>query len=305
MKQGLAFMFLLLATTSLWGQVEMHGYDFSKMKGVDSIVVHITSNGASWKEMFYYQNDRRTKATYLDKSGLSHYRLFQYDDKRQLRFESYYAKSLKFDVDKDDWIEFWDSSTCWLSIKRFSGSQLIEEKKCDVNGPDTTIRRITTYTYDANRRILSEVTRDVFVGLVGSFKSNSADLKEFGEKKETIVYSSTYKYHPGKIEVLYKVNETLTGREIVGLDGEGRVTSINQYDPRNVLLSEKTASYDEKGRLVFMTWKSHSAISIWGREGDVAADGTETMEYDNLGRPAVKRTINPGNHETKTEYRYY
>src|SRR5690606_11293477 len=185
MKQGLTISFLLLVTTSLLGQGEIPRYDFNKMKGVDSIAVHITGNRDSWQEVFYYQNDRRTKANYFHKRDLSYYRLFHYDDKRQLSFESYHGKSSKFDSDKDDWIEFWDPTSYRLTIRRFSGSQLIEEKNCNVNGSDTTVNQIATYTYDTKGRILSEVTQDVFIGLVGSFKSNSVDLKELGKKNET------------------------------------------------------------------------------------------------------------------------
>ena len=46
-------------------------------------------------------------------------------------------------------------------------------------------------------------------------------------------------------------------------------------------------------------------MSVWGQEGDVVSDGTETIEYDNLGRPSVTLTIYTGDDKTKTEYKYY
>jgi hypothetical protein len=305
MKQGLTFS-LLLVTTCLLGQVEIPRYDFDKVKGVDSIVARGTSGRDSFKEVFYYRNNRRSKANYYFNRDLEYYRLYDYDDLRQLAFESYYGKSYGYDSNKDEQTEFWDPSSYPLTINRFSRSLLIEQKNCNVNGSDTTVNQLTTYTYDSKGRILNEVTRDVFVGLVGSFKSNSVDLKELGEKNETIVYSKTYKYHlDTKIEVLYRVNETLTGKEIVGLNSKKQVTSINQYDQNDILLSETTALYDEKGRLKSITWKTHSSISIWGQEGDVVSDGTETIEYDNLGRPSETVTIYIGAYKTKIEYKYY
>lgn len=305
MKGGLTFS-LLLVTTCLLGQVEIPRYDFDKVNGVDSIVVQITSERDSLKEIFYYRNNRRSKASCYFRRDLEYYRLYDYDDLRQLAFESYYGKSYGYDSNKDEQTEFWDPTSYPLTIKRFSGSLLIEQKDCKVNGSDTTVNQITTYTYDNKGRILSEVTRDVFVGLVGSFKSNSVELKELAEKNQTIVYSRTYRYHlDSKIEVMYKVNETLTGKVIIGLDSKKQVTSINQYDQNDLLLSEMTASYDEKGRLKSNTWKTHSSMSIWGQEGDVISDGTETIEYDTLGRPSVQLTVYNGDYKTKTEYKYF
>lgn len=305
MKQGLTFI-LLLVTTNLLGQFEIPRYDFDNVKGVDSIAIQITSEGDSWKKAFYYKNDRITKANYFFKKELSHYRLFHYDDKRQLIFESYHGKSSKFDSDKNDWIKFWDSTSYQLIVKRFSGLLLIEEKNCDVNGADTTVNQITTYIYDSKGRILSEVTLDVFVGLVGAFKSNSVDLKELEEKNDTIVYSRTHIYYlETKIEVLYKVNGKLTGREIVGLDNKKRIAYINIYDQKNTLLSEEIARYDEKGRLKSRTWKTHSSKSISGQEVDVLIDGKEIIEYDTLGRPSIMLTIYNEGNNTKTEYKYF
>jgi hypothetical protein len=159
--------------------------------------------------------------------------------------------------------------------------------------------------YDNDQRIISELTQDVFTGIVGFYKSNSVEFREVKEKTEVVLYSRTYVYEPGKIYISYKVNEKLTGKEILELNGKGQVTSIKQYGDGNTLLSETNAAYDEKGRLKSKTWETHSSMSIWGKETDVIANGTETTEYDNLGRPRIKLTVYTGDYKTKTEYKYY
>lgn len=297
---------MVLGTKVLYAQFEASEFDFDRVKDVDSIVISMSSDSSFWKEVFYYSDGRRTRASYFDNIDfLTHYRLFHYSYNDQQSFESYHGKSSMFDSEKDDWIEFWDSTNFDLIIKKFSGPRLVQEMACKVNDSDTTVNQITKYTYDSKQRIISEVTQDFFNGIVGFYKSNSVELREIKEKTKVVLYSRTYIYEPGRIYISYKVNEKLTGKEILGLDGKGQVVSIKQYGDGYALLSETSALYDEKGRLKAKTWQTYSSMSIWGQETDVVASGTETTEYDNLGRPRTKLTVYTGGYKTNIEYRYY
>jgi hypothetical protein len=305
MKQGTIISILIFTSINIFGQKKIPEYDYEFVKGVDSIEINIKGGSNIWREMYYYNNGSRIKASSSYMGNQDYYRLYKHDAKKGLRLESYYGKTYKYDSDKKDWIASWDLKSFSLIVDKYSGSNILESKKCDVHGADTTVNQITVFAYDIKSRIVSETTQDIFVGLVGNFKSNSNELAKLDPKSKTIVYSKTYSYSPNKIEILYKTDGKLTGKEIITLNQREQVISIRHYDPKNTFLFETTALYDESGKMISRTWKTASPITIWGGEGDVAGDGTETIEYDKIGRPIRKITTYTSGHKTTEEYRYY
>jgi hypothetical protein len=272
MKKVILLNIFLSTVIKLFGQYDFPRFDFSSVTGVDSITVESTSDNSVWKEVFYYKNNRRIRTNSFDNEGLFNYRIFAYNDKKEMNYEFYYGKSSKFNSEKDDWIEFWDSSSCSLIIKSLSNDKVIQEMNGGISGADTTINQITIYAYDSDKRLSKEQTRDVFVGLVGSFKSNSVELNHLGEKNEVTTYSKLFEYSPRKIVVLYKVNDSIRGKEIIELNDKHQPNSHRQYDHKNNLIYEISAKYDEENRLNSLTWKSYSSMTIWGQEGDVVSE---------------------------------
>lgn len=305
-QKVIVFHFLLVTGTTLFGQTEIPRYDFSFANGIDSIVAESTSNNFFWKEVYYYENDKRIRINGFDKDGLSQYTLFSHDNKNGLSYELSYGKVITFSEEKNDWIEFLDHTSGDLSVLKYSGDKLVEKTEGRIRDADTTITQVTRYTYDAHNRLLTEIKRDIFVGLVASYKSNSTELKDIKEKNQSTIYSKTFDYSATrKIIILYKVDEILKGKEVIELNDKNIPSSIRQYDNKGNLISERFAKYDEKNRLKSLTGKSFSAMTIWGQEGDVASDGTETIEYDNQGRPVLELIMYEGNYQHRTVYRYY
>jgi hypothetical protein len=305
--KALLLINFLFSVTALFAQIEIPEYDLDVAEGVDSIVVEsVDNNGYNfWKDVSYYSNNRRIRLNTFDSLGLFSYKTFHFKKRGDRIIEGYFGKSSKFDPEKNGWIEFWDPANCALTIKQFLDGKLGERLLGRVNGVDTVIDQITFYDYDENDKLRKEVTRDQFVGWVGTFKSNSTELKNMEEKNQTETYTRIFSYEKARVEIIYVVDHTITGKETIFLDAKGHVTSMKMWSDTNLLLSETTAVYDEKGRMKTKTWKSYSSTSVWGVETDVVADGQETIEYDRLGRPLTVKTVYSGNIVRNTSYRYY
>lgn len=275
------------------GQVSGYVFKRNDLKSFKRIVITSNSNSNDKlisKSIYYIDsNGDITKSESYDSGELTSWTKYEYQIDGKIKYEENHHQVFSYDEKQKKHIGKVREDVYNGRRFTYNDDTLLEITYVDGYGGSETYSNLSLFEYDNNSQLVNEIFINFFVGLTGTFQSNSTVLDSMYYKGEATKHRKTNQYLKDSIvTTIYDESNKIYGYQLTKLNFDKKPNLIIDTDAFGNKIKYVSMIYDKRGNL--MERRTH-IIDINKIDYDLASGDCYQIVYNKKGLPITHLTM--------------